>query len=407
VTSTLGFFDPTAPEFLADPYPTLSRLREEAPVFHDETLDRWFVSRHADVRACLRDRRLGRNFRHVGTEEEFRADPLDPRWAAFWEVERWSLLFLEPPDHPRIRKLVAAAFTPRRVEAMRQPAAQLANELLEPFLESRRMDLLYDFAQPYSIALICRWLGVPLDRQRDLLDWSHAHVKMYEFDTTEEQAIAANSAAAEFRDYAVELIGERRRRPQDDLVSALAEARVDGARLSDPEIVSTVIVLLNAGHEATVNTLGNGVRALMHHREQWERLVDGSVRAAAAVEELIRYDPPLQLFERWVLDEGFAVADTPIPRGEKIAMLFGAANRDPRAFAEPDTFDVGRANAADHIGFGGGIHVCIGAPLARIELEASLRALVERCPTLELAEEPRRNPAFVIWGLERVDVGLG
>ncbi|MGH3064850.1 MAG: cytochrome P450 [Gaiellaceae bacterium] len=407
MTSKLERFDPTAPEFLADPYPTLASLREATPVFRHDALDRWFVSRHADVRACLRDRRLGRNFRQVGSEEEFHAEPLDPRWAAFWEVERWSLLFLEPPDHTRIRKLVAAAFTPRSVEAMREPAAALANELLEPFLESGRMDLLYDFAQPYSISLICRWLGVPLDRQRDLLAWSHAHVKMYEFDTTEEQAIAANAAAAEFRDYVIELIGERRRSPRDDLVSALVEARVEGERLSDAEIVSTVIVLLNAGHEATVNTLGNGIRALMHHRDQWQRLVDGAVPAAEAIEELIRYDPPLQLFERWVLEDGVEIAGTPIPRGEKIAMLFGAANRDPRAFVEPDAFDVGRPNAAEHIGFGGGIHVCIGAPLARIELEASLRALVERCPSLELAEEPKRNPAFVIWGLERVDLALG
>lgn len=399
-------FDPTAPEFLADPYPTLSRLREEAPVLNDERLDRWFVTRHADVRACLRDRRLGRNFRHVGSEEEFHAEPLDPRWQAFWDMERWSLLWLEPPDHTRIRKLVAAAFTPRSVEAMRRPAAELADELLEPFLESRRMDILYDFAQPYSIALICQWLGVPLDRHRDLLDWSHATVKMYELDTTEEQAIAANAAAAAFRDYVVELTGERRRSPREDLVSALVEARVDGGRLSDAEIMSTVIVLLNAGHEATVNTLGNGIRALMHHRDQWQRLVDGSVPAAAAIEELIRYDPPLQLFERWVLEEGVEVAGVPIPRGERIAMLFGAANRDPRVFAEPDVFDIGRPNAAEHIGFGGGIHVCIGAPLARIELETSLRALVERCPNLELAEEPKRIPAFVIWGLERVDLAL-
>jgi cytochrome P450 len=407
VTSTLDTFDPTAPAFLADPYPTLSRLREESPVLHDERLDRWFVSRHVDVRACLRDRRLGRNFRHVGSEDEFHAEPLDPRWKAFWEMERWSLLWLEPPDHTRIRKLVAAAFTPRSVEAVRDPAARLADELLEPFLESGRMDLLHDFAQPYSIALICQWLGVPLDRHRNLLDWSHATVKMYELDTTEEQATAANAAAAEFRDYVVELIGERRRSPREDLVSALVEARVDDGRLSDAEIVSTVIVLLNAGHEATVNTLGNGVRALMHHREQWQRLVNGTVPAAAAIEELIRYDPPLQLFERWVLEDGVEVGGIPIPRGEKIALLFGAANRDPRVFADPDVFDVGRANAAEHIGFGGGIHVCIGAPLARIELEASLRALVERCPNLELAEEPRRNSAFVIWGLERVDVALG
>jgi cytochrome P450 len=231
-------------------------------------------------------------------------------------------------------------------------------------------------------------------------------VKMYEFDTTEEQAVAANAAAADFREYVLELIAERRRSPREDLVSGLVQARVDGGRLSDAEVVSTVIVLLNAGHEATVNTLGNGIRALMQHRDQWERLVNGTVPAAAALEELIRFDPPLQLFERWVLEDGVEVAGTSIPRGAKIALLFGAANRDPRVFAEPDRFDVARANAAEHIGFGGGIHVCIGAPLARVELEASLRVLVERCPHLELAEEPQRTPAFVIWGLERVDVKL-
>jgi cytochrome P450 len=400
-------FDPTAPDFLADPYPVLGELRETTPVLHHEGLDRWFVTRHADVRACLRDRRLGRNFRHVGSEEEFKAEVLDPRFEAFWDVERWSLLWLEPPDHTRIRKLVAAAFTPRSVEAMREPAAQLAEHLLEPLVERGRFDLLYDFAQPYSITLICQWLGVPPDNHRDLLDWSHAMVKMYELDTSEEQAFAAEAAAAAFRAFALELVAERRRAPREDLVSGLVQARVDGEHLSDGEIVSTIVVLLNAGHEATVNTLGNGVRALMRDPEQWARVVDGSVTPRHAIEELLRYDPPLQLFERWVLEDGVEVAGVPIPRGEKIAVLFGAANRDPRAFEEPDTFDVGRPDAADHISFGGGIHVCIGAPLARIELEAGLRALAERCPGLRLASEPPRIPAFVIWGLERVDVATG
>jgi cytochrome P450 len=399
-------FDPTDTGFLADPYPTLAALREEAPVFYEESLGRWFVTRHADVRACLRDRRLGRNFRHVGTEEEFGAEPLDPRRQAFWDTERWSLLWLEPPEHTRIRKLVAAAFTPRSVESLRGPADELAWELLEPWLGRGRMELLRDYAQPYSIAVICRMLGVPTDRGRDLLDWSHAMVKMYEFDTTEEQAEAATQAAADFRDYVLELIDERRHEPQEDMVSALVEARVDGSQLSDPEIVSTIIVLLNAGHEATVNTLGNGMRALGHHAEEWQRLVEGEVPSAAAIEELIRWDPPLQLFERWVLDDGVEIAGQAVPRGEKLSLLFGSANRDPRVFADPDRFDVGRENAAEHIGFGGGIHVCIGAPLARIELEASLRALVERAPGLELVEEPRRNPAFVIWGLEGLEVSL-
>jgi cytochrome P450 len=390
--------------FVGDPYPRLAELREAGAVHHDERLGRFLVTRHADVRACLRDRRLGRNFRHVGTEAEFKAEPLDARWQTFWDVERWSLLFVEPPEHTRIRKLVAAAFTPRAVESMREPAETLAHELLDECVERGRFDLLYDFAQPYSITLICRLLGVPTDRHRDLLDWSHRHVKMYEFDTTEEQARAATRAAAAFRDYVVELIRDRRRSPRDDMVTALVEARVDGGRLSDDEIVSTVVVLLNAGHEATVNTLGNGVRALLDQPGQWRRLVRGEVPPAQAVEELIRFDPPLQLFERWVLEHGVEVAGTRVPRGEIVSMLFGSANRDPRVFERPDTLDVGRPNAAEHIGFGGGIHVCIGAPLARIELEASLRTLVERAPGLALAAEPERIPAFVIRGYRTVEV---
>ncbi len=399
-------FDPTDAAFLADPYPTLRALREATPVLHHERLDRWFVSRHGDVRACLRDKRLGRNFSHVGTYEEFKAEPPDPRWDAFWDVERFSLLWLEPPDHTRIRSLLAAAFTPRSIAAMREPAEQLAQELLEPCLERGKMELLSDFAQPFSIGLICRLLGVPVDRQRDLLDWSHAIVKMYEFDTTKEQAVAANEASAAFRDYVLELIDERSRVPRDDIVTSLVQARVDGGRLSPAEIVSTVILLLNAGHEATVNTLGNGIRALMHAPEQWGRLVAGDVPVGAAVEELIRFDPPLQLFERWVLQDGFELGGVQVPRGEQLALLFGAANRDPRVFADPDGFDVGRENADRHVGFGGGIHVCIGAPLARIELAVGLQALVSRCPRLELASEPVRKPAFVIWGLEGIDLEL-
>ena len=378
-------------------------MREETPLFYEESLERWFVTRHADVRACLRDRRLGRNFRHVGSEGEFAAaEPLDPRWQAFWDGERWSLLWLEPPEHTRIRKLVAAAFTPRSVEALRGPCAELAHELLP----DGRFDLLRDFAQPYSIAVICRLLGVSTDRGRDLLDWSHTMVKMYELDTTLEQAEAATQAAAEFRDYVLRVVGERRREPRDDLVTRLVEVEVEGRRLTDAELVSTIIVLLNAGHEATVNTLGNGVLALLRHERQWTRLVAGEVGPDAAVEELIRWDPPLQLFERWVLEDGVEIAGEPVPRGEKVALLFGSANRDPRVFADPEAFDIARENAAEHIGFGGGIHVCIGAPLARIELAAALGALVERAPRLTLAEEPRRNRAFVIWGLEGLELAL-
>src|SRR4051812_19383683 len=331
MSGTVGF-DPSDPAFLADPYPALNALREAAPVLHDPTRERWFVSRHEDVRSCLRDKRLGRNFRHVLEPAEIGVPPLDPRWQPFWDVERWSLLWLEPPDHTRIRKLVAAAFTPRSVEALREPAHALAQELLEPLAEAGEMELLYDYAQPYSIAVICRMLGVPLDRHRDLLDWSHRMVKMYEFQVPLEAAQAANEAAAEFQEYVHGLISERRTNPRDDMVTALVQARVDGGRLSDDEIVSTVIVLLNAGHEASVNTLGNGMLAFARHPEQWTRVVDREVAPAAAGEEMIRYDPPLQLFERWVLTDDFTLGGQSIPRGSKIALLFGAANRDPRVF---------------------------------------------------------------------------
>jgi cytochrome P450 len=393
-------FDPSEPEFLENPYPRLNRLRETARVFYDDERDRWFVTRHEDVRSCLRDKRLGRNFRHVMSAEEIGVPPLDPRWEAFWAVERWSLLWLEPPDHTRIRKLVAAAFTPRSVEALREPAHDLAGELLQPLGGAGEMELLYDFAQPYSIAVICRLLGVPLDRHRDLLEWSHRMVKMYELVVSPDAAVGANRAADEFRAYVHELIRDRRAQPRDDMVTALVEARVDGGRLSDDEIVSTVIVLLNAGHEATVNTLGNGMLAFARHPDQWERVLSGEVTAQNAAEEMIRFDPPLQLFERWVLTDDFSVGGVPIPRGAKITMLFGAANRDPRAFDRPDEFDIGRADAARHIGFGGGIHVCIGAPLARIELQASVNGMRRWWPRFQLVEEPRRTGAFVIWGLD-------
>ena len=209
---------------------------------------------------------------------------------------------------------------------------------------------------------------------------------------------AANRAAAEFIAYTRSLIDEKRRRPDGLLVSELARVEDEGDMLTEPEIVSTTMVLLEAGHEATVNTLGNGFRALMHHPDEWRRLTCGDVTATAAVEELLRWDSPLQMFERWVLDEGVEIAGQEIRVGEEIAMLFGSAQRDPRRFDDPDRFDIGRNDTA-HIGFGGGIHFCVGAPLARLELATSIRGIVDRFPDLQLAAEPEYHPTFVIRGL--------
>ena len=229
-------------------------------------------------------------------------------------------------------------------------------------------------------------------------------VKMYELTTTPAQAAAADRAAGEFDTYVRTLITDRRRRPSDDLLTGLVQATDDG-RLSDAEIVSTVILLLNAGHEATVNTVGNGMVAFARHPDQWSRVVDGEVMAKVAIEEMLRFDPPLQLFERWVLDEGVEVGGQPIPAGEQVGLLFGSANRDPLRFADADRFDAGRGDST-HIGFGGGVHYCLGAPLARLELTVAVDALAARLPVLTLAVEPVRHDAYVIRGYRSVPLAV-
>jgi cytochrome P450 len=251
---------------------------------------------------------------------------------------------------------------------------------------------------PYSVAVICSMLGVPRDDTQLLLDWSHAIVKMYELTTTDEVRAAANTAAAEYIAYTKALIAHKRREPDGLLVSELVRVEDDGDTLTEDEIVSTTMVLLEAGHEATVNTLGNGTRALMLHRDEWRRVVSGEVSAKTAVEEMLRWDSPLQLFERWVLEDGVEIAGQQLAIGEEVAMLFGAAERDPRRFADADRFDIGRGDTA-HIGFGGGIHFCVGAPLARQELDVSLAGLATRFPNLALVAEPTYHPNFVIRGL--------
>ena len=392
-------FDLADPALIADPYPTLAALREATPIFRHPHTGQWMLTRFADVAETLRDRRLGRVYTHRYTHADFGRPEPDPRWRAFDEHERWSLLQLEPPDHTRIRRLIAKVFTPTAVAALRPAIEALADECLDGCVEQGQFDLVSELAQPYSVAVICSLLGVPRRDTRDLLAWSHAIVKMYELTTTDAQREAATRAAEEFMDYTTALIALKRSSPDGLLVSELAAVEDAGERLSGPEIVSTVIVLLNAGHEATVNTFCNGMRAFLLHRDQWERVTSGAVPARTAVEEMIRWDGPLQLFERWVLEDDVVVAGQPIAVGEEIAMLFGSADRDPRRFPDPDRFDAGRGDTA-HIGFGGGIHFCVGAPLARLELEVALATLARRCPDLELVEPPEYQPTFVIRGLK-------
>jgi len=403
LSEAIARFRPDDPEFLDDPYPVLSALREATPVFRNEVTGQWMLTRFSDVHETLRDRRLGRSYSHLYSHEELGREEPDQRWASFLQHEQWSLLCLEPPDHTRIRRLVSKVFTPRAVAELRPTIEGLAGALLDECIERGRFDVLSDYAQPYSVAVICSMLGVPRSDTRALLDWSHAIVKMYELSTPDDVCRAADRAAAEYIAYTKDLIAEKRRSPDGLLVSELVAVEDEGDVLTEDEIVSTTMVLLEAGHEATVNTLGNGIHALLRHPHEWNRLVVSEVDSRTAVEEMLRWDAPLQLFERWILEDGVEIAGQKMTKGDEVAMLFGSAQRDPRRFADPDRFDIGRGDQA-HIGFGGGVHFCVGAPLARQEIAVSMAGLVKRCPGLSLVDEPRRLPNFVIRGLESLMV---
>ena len=398
----LEAFDPFAPAFQQDPYPVLNALREATPVFRNEFNGQWTVTRFESVHALLRDRRLGRTYTHLATHDEMGRSAPDPRWRDFAASEEFSLLNLEPPDHTRIRSLLAKVFTPSGVAGMRPHLDATSGRLLEVACERDDVDLLRDYAMPYSIDIICTLLGVPVSDGTQLLAWSHAIVKMYELATTDPQRAAANVAGRQFIAYTHDLIDAKRKKPDGTLVSDLVQVEEAGDRLTEDEIISTVIVLLNAGHEATVNVHGNGMRAFFRHLDEWRRVQAGEVTTRSAVEEMTRWDAPLQLFERFVLaPDGIELAGQHLPFGSEIAMLFGSANRDPRRFTDADRFDAGR-NDTGHIGFGGGIHFCIGAPLARLELEASLDHL--RRHRLELVAEPVYAPTFVLHGLTELRV---
>ncbi|MFF0779432.1 cytochrome P450 [Streptomyces sp. NPDC003720] len=395
-------FDPWDPGFLADPYPAYADLRARGRVFRYEPTDQWLVPHHADVSALLRDRRLGRTYQHRFSHEEFGRTAPPAEHEPFHVLNDHGMLDLEPPDHTRIRRLVSKAFTPRTVERLRPYVRGLANDLVARLVEAGGGDLLTDVAEPLPVAVIAEMLGVPEADRASLRPWSAAICGMYELNPSEETAANAVRASQEFSAYLAELIADRRERPGEDLISGLIAAHDEGDRLTEQEMISTAVLLLNAGHEATVNATVNGWWALFRNPGQLAALRADQSLVPSAIEELMRYDTPLQLFERWVLDD-VEIAGTVIPRGAEIAMLFGSANHDPAVFTDPDRLDLTRRENP-HISFSAGIHYCIGAPLARIELAASMTALLEQAPTLTLAEEPRRRPNFVIRGLEGLNV---
>lgn len=398
-------FAPWDPAFVADPYPGYAELRERGRVHWFEPTNQWLVPHHADVSALLRDRRLGRTYQHRFTHEEFGRTAPPPEQEPFHTLNDHGMLDLEPPDHTRIRRLVSKAFTPRTVERLKPYVEGLAGDLVAALVDAGGGDLLTDVAEPLPVAVIAEMLGIPESDRAPLRPWSADICGMYELNPSGESAKKAVRASVEFSEYLRELIAERRAKPGDDLISGLIAAHdEDDDRLTEQEMISTCVLLLNAGHEATVNSTVNGWWALFRNPDQLAALRADHSLVPTAVEELMRYDTPLQLFERWVLDD-IEIDGTVIPRGAEIAMLFGSANHDPAVFADPARLDLTRADNP-HISFSAGIHYCIGAPLARIELAASMTALLEQAPTLRLAEEPKRKPNFVIRGLEGLTVEL-
>ncbi|GAA1266395.1 cytochrome P450 [Saccharothrix xinjiangensis] len=398
---TVTSFDQHDPAFIADPYPAFAALRAEGEVHRHAGLGVAVAVSHAAASAVLRHRSLGRVWSDAAPVERF---------TGFNLLHRNSMLENEPPTHTRLRRLVAAAFGRGHVERLRPWIAELADRLVDELVAKVRSegsaDLLSHVAAPLPVEVIAQLLGVPAADRPLLQPWSNAIVKMYEYGLPDEKRAAAERAAAEFTAYLRELVALRRVEPGDDLVSDLvAVTDADGAKLTEDELVATSVLLLMAGHEATVNVIGNGVLALMDHPGQWRRLVGSPALLPTAVEELIRYDSPLQLFER-TATAPVEVAGHLVEPGQKIAALLGAAARDPLVFAEPDVLDIGR-DPNPHLGFGAGIHYCLGAPLARIEVQAALSALTRKLPGARLAVRPRRKAEFVMRGLHELPLAEG
>ncbi|MGW5008112.1 cytochrome P450 [Streptomyces parvulus] len=398
-------FDPWDPAFVADPYPAFAELRDRGGVHYYAPSDQWLVPHHADVSALLRDRRLGRSYRHRFSHEEFGRTPPPPEQEPFHTLNDHGMLDLEPPDHTRIRRLVSKAFTPRTVERLKPYVRGLADDLVAGLVEAGGGDLIADVAEPLPVAVIAEMLGIPESDRAPLRPWSAQICGMYELNPSEETAAKAVRASLDFSEYLRGLIADRREKPGDDLISGLIAAHdEDDDRLTEQEMISTCVLLLNAGHEATVNATGNGWLALFRNPDQLAALRADHTLVPTAVEELMRYDTPLQMFERWVLDE-IEIDGTVVPRGAEVALLFGSANHDPAVFSDPGRLDLARRDNP-HISFSAGIHYCIGAPLARIELAASMTSLLERAPTLRPAAEPERTPNFVMRGLTALPVCL-
>jgi cytochrome P450 len=393
--------DPRDPAFVQDPYPAYDTMRALGRAVWWEEYGHWVFPHHAEVSALLRDRRFGREILHVATREELGWDPVPEHLAPFYAFEQHSLLEKEPPAHTRLRKLVNRAFTSRAVDRFRPRIEALAHRLIGGM--GAEADLLADYAEPIPVTVIAELLGTPVEAAGQMLGWSHDMVAIYQFRRdrgVEDRAVAATEA---FGDFMRRHIAARRKAPADDLISELIAAEEAGDKLSADELVTTCVLLMNAGHEATVHGIGNAVKAVLE--EGVDPGVFSGPGAALAVDEMLRFDAPLHMFTRYVLED-LEYAGVRLRKGETIGLMLGAANRDPAVFAGPGRIDPARANAAQHVSFGAGVHFCVGAPLARLEMRVALATLFRAAPSLSLREPPKFADRYHFHGLERLSVTL-
>jgi cytochrome P450 len=397
MATTEVLFNPFLPEFHADPYPFYRRLREQAPV-HQTPMGFWVLTRYEDCVTVLRDPRFGREeFQQMlssvyGGEESDRL----PR----------SMLFRDPPDHTRLRGLVSKAFTPRTIEQLRGHIQEIVDRLVGRALAQGGMDVIEDLAYPLPVTVICEMLGVPVNDHASIRGWSSDIARSLDAiglrvdESIVERGRVARRALA---DYFRALVPERRARPRADLLSGLLAAEEQGDKLSEPEVIAMCLLLFIAGHETTVNLIGNGTLALLRHPEQLARLQAEPGLVPNAIEELLRYDSPVQRTAR-ITTEDVEIAGHAIAKGVMVVTALGAANRDPAQFPEPDRLDVARKDPR-HISFGYGIHFCLGAPLARVEGQLALGTLLRRAPGLTLAEpSPEWRESSVLRGLKQLRV---
>ena len=383
-------------EFVLDPYPQLAELRARGqPIWHED-LGIFLAAKYKDASQVLRDRKLGRIFKPKEPQDQ---------WDTFNWLHADSILDSEPPKHTRLRSLVMKAFNPKTIAALEPQIATITHNLIA---EARakldangEFDLIADFAEPLPVRVIAHLLGFPESEGHLLRPWSQAIVKMYEVSPSAAEKQEAQQASAEFAAYVENLMIERQSNPGADLISELALVEQDGEKLNTHELIATCVLLLNAGHEASVNGFGNGMVATLRNPAQLESLKsEPDQLAQTAVDEFIRFDSPLHLFER-TATEDTEVGGVTIKEGQKIAAMLGSANRDEDIFENATALDLTRS-PNPHIGFGAGIHFCIGAPLARLEMSTALPMLMRAFPNLELAQEPVLRPTFVLRGYEEV-----